>query len=36
LGNEIVRAIKRFLRFKHDSRLGAGRYSVNQAAVKIP
>jgi hypothetical protein len=36
LGNEILRAIKRLLWCQHDSRLGAGRYSVNQAAFKKP
>jgi hypothetical protein len=34
LGNEILRAIKRFLWLKHDSHLGAGGYSVNQTAFK--
>jgi hypothetical protein len=36
LGNKILRAIKRVLWCQHDSRLGAGRYSVNQAAFKKP
>jgi hypothetical protein len=36
LGNEILRAFKRVLWCQHDSRLGAGRYSVNQAAFKKP
>ena len=34
LGNEIVCAIKRFLWVQHLSRLGAGNYSVNRAAIK--
>jgi len=31
-----LRAIERVLWCQHDSRLGAGRYSVNQATFKKP